>query len=427
MRTEKLKSVIYKTFFFILKSQNDWPDGYRLAASIHFRYPDCVRVPLNSIVSRCSQSGLDLLEDLLLYDPDKRPTAQQSLKYPYFNVMKRISPAAATKANVKLTAKYGNNSNVAQNLSNNVLPVQEKLQTLTELLQRSNSNNNVNQITNNNNISHTDSSAANLDNSKNGHILVQQAKNVSQIPKISFLTMNSNDLINNKSQSKFQQKSLNESGSVKSETIRYNTILAPSSNIYLSTGNLNQSSENLTRTESINDIFLNRNISQLFGLTQTPAATMQSQRPNVSFHNGNVMGSNNRGTNAIYVNGSRNYALYETAAKNAKNSAKIGGYYVYTRPNQDFGLNDSSKVYNMFSKVELKQNVPAELIVRHAYEPNLMGSKVYANNDHLSARSQIGRYESKAHERENDHDKLFTNENQSRLTENDDELDTILG
>ena len=348
--------------------------------------------------------------------------------------MKRISPAAATKANVKLTAKYGNNSNVTQNLSNNVLPVQEKLQTLTEMIQRSNNNNNINKITNNNNnnITNTDTSAANLNNSKNGHILVQQAKNVSQIPKISFLTMNTNDLINNPPQSKFQQQqSLNESGSVKSETIRYNTILAPSSNIYLSTGNLNHSTENLTRTESINDIFLNRNISQLFGLTQTPAVNSQPQPPNVSFHNGSIMGSNNRGTNAIYVNGSRNYALYETATKNAKNSAKIGGYYVYARPNQDFTLNDSSKVYNMFSKVGVKQNVPAELIVRHSYEPTLMGSKVYANNEQLSARSQIGRYESKKNDRENANEQFFTNyginENQAKFNENDDELDTILG
>ncbi|XP_023293371.2 mitogen-activated protein kinase 15 [Lucilia cuprina] len=411
--------------------KNDWPEGYRLAAAIHFRYPDCVRVPLNSIVTRCSQSGLDLLEDLLLYDPDKRPTAQQSLKYPYFNAMKRISPAAATKANVKLTAKYGNNSNLTHNLSSNVLPVQEKLQTLTEIIQRSNmnnKNNNNNNNINNNNNNNTDISAANLSSSKNGHIIVQQAKNVSQIPKISFLTMNSNDLIN-PPQQKFQQKSLNESGSVKSETIRYNTILAPSSNIYLSTGNLNQSTDNLSRNESINDIFLNRNISQLFGLSQTPASNVQPQHPNVSFHSNNVMG--NRGNNAIYVNGSRNYALYETAAKNAKNSAKIGGYYVYTRPSQDYGLNESSKVYNMFSKVGVKQNnPPAELIVRNSYEPTLMGSKVFASNERLSARSQIGRYGANRKEREND---MFLDtdesnyENNSKHNENDDELDTILG
>jgi len=73
---------------------------------IHFRYPDCIKVPLSSVVSRCSQNGLDLLEDMLAYDPDKRPTAQQSLKYPYFHALKRISPTAATKANVRLSSKY---------------------------------------------------------------------------------------------------------------------------------------------------------------------------------------------------------------------------------------------------------------------------------------------------------------------------------
>ncbi|KAL7741639.1 hypothetical protein ACLKA6_019406 [Drosophila palustris] len=132
--------------------KSDWPDGYRLAAMIHFRYPDCIKVPLSSVVSRCSQTGLDLLEDLLAYDPEKRPTAQQSLKYPYFHALKRISPTAATKANVKLSSKYGSMSNgtgaahlvLPPTVSNNVLPVQEKLHAVTELIHQSNNNNNNN-------------------------------------------------------------------------------------------------------------------------------------------------------------------------------------------------------------------------------------------------------------------------------------------
>ncbi|XP_073824602.1 uncharacterized protein [Musca autumnalis] len=422
--------------------KNDWPDGYRLAATIHFRYPDCVRVPLNSIVTRCSQPGLDLLEDLLLYDPDKRPTAQQSLKYPYFNALKRISPAAAAKANIKLTSKYGNNVGVTQQLSNNILPVQEKLQTLTEMIHRSNNNNNKN-VTNNN-LNRNDKTEANLLNSsKNGHIVVQQAKNVShvQIPKISFLTMNTNDLMNPAPPSMRvmtkQTKPMDEGSSVKSETIRYNTILAPSSNIYLSTGNLNQSTDNLARTESINDIFLNRNISHLFGINNQQPAPVPSQQhhPNVSFHSGKQQmiggggGNNhNRGNNnTIYMNGTRNYALYETAAKNAKNSAKIGGYYVYTRPSQDTYAYEPAKVYNMFSKVAMsKQGGPSELILSSSYErPNLMGSKIYANNDAYSSRSYAN---NRATDRAvNMPNKQIETDIAEKNVDNDDELDTILG
>lgn len=398
-------------------------------------------------MTRCSQAGLDLLEDMLLYDPDKRPTAQQSLKYPFFNALKRISPAAATKANIKLTSKYGANTGLTQHLSNNVLPVQEKLQTLTEMIHRSNqnqnNNNNNNKNVTNNNLSRNDIAEANLlNNSKNGHIVVQQAKNVShvQIPKISFLAMNTNDLMNPPPSVRVttkQNKPLDEGASVKSETIRYNTILAPSSNIYLSTGNLNQSTDNLARTESINDIYLNRNISHLFGISQQQPAPvpMQQHHPNVSFHSGKQMASGvgNRASNTIYMNGMRNYALYETAAKNAKNSAKIGGYYVYNRPSQDPFPNDPSKVYNMFSKVAMaKQNAPSELILCSSYEKAiLMGSKVFVGNDAYSARSRVGGADvnsKQISERgailQSKHLEVDSN---SKNIDNDDELETILG
>ncbi|XP_005187346.2 serine/threonine-protein kinase dyf-5 isoform X1 [Musca domestica] len=431
--------------------KNDWPEGYRLAASIHFRYPDCVRVPLNSIVTRCSQPGLDLLEDMLLYDPDKRPTAQQSLKYPYFNALKRISPAAATKASIKLTSKYANNVGMTlqqqQQLSSNMLPVQEKLQSLTDMIHRSNNNNNNNnKNTTNNNLNRNDLTEANLlNNSKNGHIVVQQAKNVShvQIPKISFLTMNTNDLMHPVAPTMRittkQTKPPDEGSSVKSETIRYNTILAPSSNIYLSTGNLNQSTDNLARTESINDIYLNRNISHLFGISsQKPAqaATQQHHHPNVSFHSGKhqmVGGGNsnnsNRTGNTIYMNGTRNYALYETAAKNAKNSAKIGGYYVYTRPTQDPFPYEPTKVYNMFSKVAMgQQNGSSEFILSSSNgKSNLMGSKIYGNNDDYSARSRVKDTDKAVYRGVNMPNKQFDSEVVEKNADNDDELDTILG
>ncbi|XP_017075044.2 serine/threonine-protein kinase dyf-5 isoform X2 [Drosophila eugracilis] len=297
--------------------KGDWPDGYRLASMIHFRYPDCIKVPLSSVVSRCSQNGLDLLEDLLAYDPDKRPTAQQSLKYPYFHALKRISPTAATKANVRLNSKYAaSNGHPVQAVSNNVLPVQEKLQAVTELLHQT--NNNIN--------SHTNLSKNNNLTAKNGGMPRKYQ------PKLSFLTTN-----------EMGAGSQADSSSLGGATV--DGVQVPQ----IQNGG-----------ESINDIYLNRNISQLFGLPAGSQQYQQAHHPNVSFST-----TTSRNAGAIYVNGS--HLSYDTANMNAKNNAKIvvgasnGGYYVpVARPSL---LGPEAKVYNVFSKVSASQ-APPSLIVR---------------------------------------------------------------
>ncbi|KAH8411980.1 hypothetical protein KR222_004550 [Zaprionus bogoriensis] len=350
-------------------SKNDWPDGYRLAAMIHFRYPDCIKVPLSSVVTRCSQNGLDLLEDMLAYDPEKRPTAQQSLKYPYFHALKRISPTAAAKANVRLSSKAQHHQH-HQLVSNNVLPVQEKLQAVTELIHQSNNHSNSNNNNNNNN-----SNGISNNNNNNNKPL---AKNVSKYqPQLSFLS--NNDL----------------SGVGVG-------VAGTSDSVALS---------QLSGRESINDIYLNRNISQLFGLPAAAGALpvaaaaaaaaapalapgaaglVVPAHPNVSFSN-----TSTRNGGAIYVNGSQ--LSYETANKNAKNhrglGLPLGGYYVQTRPQPD------AKVYNLFSKVSVAQ-APPSIIVRQQQQPpqNPFEATSLLNGAaiRLSARSQLPVQETRA-------------------------------
>ncbi|XP_054744971.1 probable serine/threonine-protein kinase fhkE isoform X2 [Anastrepha obliqua] len=386
--------------------KSDWPEGYRLAATIHFRYPECIKVPLNTIVTRCSQAGLDLLEDMLHYDPDKRPTAQQSLKYAYFHALKRISPTAAVNANVKITAKYAaaaaahanvnavRNAGQLQNLSNNVLPVQEKLQAVTELLQQGNRQSNNNNTVNANNALNATINihrGANNVYAKRTTIPVSHNANQIQMPKISFLainggdtnhstvplqmstvTTNSNSLKNNAMLTNNSNNIANlqlrdpmeDNTSLKSGSVRYNAILAPASHVYLNgvdSALHKRSQENLAFTESINDIYLNRNTGQL----QPP------QPPNVSFNTSNTTAGNIKAGVIYLANGHRNYALFETASKNAKNSAKINGYYLQARPsllNIDT-VGKDGKVYNMFSKVVPKQAPSANLIMRNGFEP----------------------------------------------------------
>lgn len=449
--------------------QSEWPEGYRLAATIHFRYPECIKVPLNTIVTRCSQAGLDFLEDMLRYDPDKRPTAQQSLKYAYFHALKRISPTAAANANVKLTAKYattaaaantntttntimntnvnGRNAGQLPNLSNNVLPVQEKLQTVTELLQQGNrqhnNSNNTVMVNNAVNVSLNNNSNRGFNNLYARRTIIPITQNPIQIqaPKISFLAINGGDVtrptvplqmgavnaqqnlhtnngmppnaINNAANRQFPEQ-LEDNLSIKSGSIRYNTILAPATHIYLNGGGEavvhKRSQENLAFTESINDIYLNRNTSQL----QPP------QPPNVSFNSSNNPVGNIKAGVIYLANGHRNYALFETATKNAKNSAKINGYYLQARPsllNLD-AVGKDAKVYNMFSKVVPKQAPTTNLIMRNAFEP-IVDRNYYANNEQPPVEKPL-------YERLGGDKKPMPNGRNSELSK-DDELDLILG
>jgi serine/threonine protein kinase len=74
--------------------QNDWPEGHRLAQAIQFRFPECPKIPLASIITRAGQQALHLIGDLLYWDPDKRPNAQQSQRYPYFMNVKTNASAS---------------------------------------------------------------------------------------------------------------------------------------------------------------------------------------------------------------------------------------------------------------------------------------------------------------------------------------------
>lgn len=69
--------------------KSDWPEGHRLATIIQFRFPECLKVPLEALITRASVMGIQMLSDLLYWDPEKRPTAQQVLRYPYFQMNKK--------------------------------------------------------------------------------------------------------------------------------------------------------------------------------------------------------------------------------------------------------------------------------------------------------------------------------------------------
>jgi len=65
-------------------THNTWPEGMKLASSMNFKFPQVVPTPLSALIPNASPEAIQLMTDLLKFDPQKRPTAPQALQYPFF-------------------------------------------------------------------------------------------------------------------------------------------------------------------------------------------------------------------------------------------------------------------------------------------------------------------------------------------------------
>lgn len=75
-------------------SKSDWPEGHQLAASMNFRFPQCVPINLKTLIPNASNEAIQLMTHMLSWDPKKRPTASQALKHPYFQVGQVLGASA---------------------------------------------------------------------------------------------------------------------------------------------------------------------------------------------------------------------------------------------------------------------------------------------------------------------------------------------
>lgn len=66
-------------------TQVSWPEGHRLASQIGFTFPQMTGIGLNQVMKDVPLEAINLISDMLRYDPQKRPTAQQILQHPYFS------------------------------------------------------------------------------------------------------------------------------------------------------------------------------------------------------------------------------------------------------------------------------------------------------------------------------------------------------
>ncbi|XP_025110693.1 serine/threonine-protein kinase ICK-like [Pomacea canaliculata] len=101
--------------------KEDWEEGYRLAASMNFRWPQCVPANLRALIPNASQEGIQVIRDMLAWNPHKRPTSTQCLRYPFFQVGQKlgVTPLPRTEnssATVPTTAlvKPGGRTNESQ-------------------------------------------------------------------------------------------------------------------------------------------------------------------------------------------------------------------------------------------------------------------------------------------------------------------------
>eukprot|EP00347_Sterkiella_histriomuscorum_P005401 403356754 len=76
---------IYKTCAVLgSPTQAQWPEGYKLASRIGFTFPKFVPTSLSQLIPNASEQAIDIMLKMMIFDPQKRPTAQQCLQHPYF-------------------------------------------------------------------------------------------------------------------------------------------------------------------------------------------------------------------------------------------------------------------------------------------------------------------------------------------------------
>jgi protein kinase len=69
-------------------TQQDWPEGLKLAALKGYNFPQYQPIPLGTVLPNCSSEGLNLIGECLKFDPFKRITMAQVLTHPYFKGFK---------------------------------------------------------------------------------------------------------------------------------------------------------------------------------------------------------------------------------------------------------------------------------------------------------------------------------------------------
>ncbi|XP_037777710.1 serine/threonine-protein kinase MAK-like isoform X2 [Penaeus monodon] len=88
--------------------KRDWPEGYSLAQQMNFKFPQFSPTPLASLIPNAGPDAIAIMTDMMRWNPAKRPTAQQCLRYAYFKDQKAsdMNSLSYSLANARLSDTY---------------------------------------------------------------------------------------------------------------------------------------------------------------------------------------------------------------------------------------------------------------------------------------------------------------------------------
>lgn len=67
-------------------TKENWPDGMTMVAQMQFKFPKCAPVPWSHVLPpSASKAAIQLIQELLQYDPSRRLTASQALQHRFFD------------------------------------------------------------------------------------------------------------------------------------------------------------------------------------------------------------------------------------------------------------------------------------------------------------------------------------------------------
>ena len=64
--------------------QTDWPEGYNLAKEMKYTFPQFRGKKLKNVIKNANENCINLLENMLSFNPSKRPSAIKCLQHPFF-------------------------------------------------------------------------------------------------------------------------------------------------------------------------------------------------------------------------------------------------------------------------------------------------------------------------------------------------------
>ncbi|KAF5225684.1 protein kinase [Trypanosoma cruzi] len=77
-------------------SPSEWDEGYQLSRRLNMRFPTVVPTPLRQLLPNAPPAAIDLIEQMLRFNPSDRPTATQCLKHSYFTETNNVAEAGGT-------------------------------------------------------------------------------------------------------------------------------------------------------------------------------------------------------------------------------------------------------------------------------------------------------------------------------------------